>query len=566
MARNLTWVVATAGVAGLLLALGPHVLVRAPAAPTAPEESPRPLPSRPGRYVVQCDAAGRDISPLIYGIATWYESEGPQQWTMGATARRWGGNASSRYNWELGNAWSLNHNWFFKNARVSGKPGFSYETFLEENRRHGLATALTVPMLGWVAKDTTSYSFPVKVFGRQQSTAWDQPDAGNGLTPEGKPIPPGPPTQTSLKISPEWVERWVRTIREKDAGRGRSVHQYILDNEPMLWHRTHRDVHPEPATYDELLEKTLAYAAAVRRADPEAVIAGPAAWGWLEYHFSAKDSELSTRLRPDRLLHGNTPLLPWYLRKVREAEKRTGQRLLDVVDVHFYPAMPSLGLGTGGATDPANAALRLRATRSLWDASYLDESWIKERIRLIPLLRQWVDENAPGLGISIGEWNFGGEGHMSGGLAVAEALGRFGTEGLSSAFYWTYPADRSPAYWGFRAYRDFDGAGGRFLDRSVPVASTGTLSSLFASRDAGGRHVVAVLLNLDPRSPVDARVDLGACGAVASARAFTYAGGAEGFRPVEPERRDAGVALTVAPYSITVLDLALAGRDGGAGR
>jgi hypothetical protein len=369
-----------------------------------------------------------------------------------------------------------------------------------------------------------------------------------------------------VKSTPESVERWVRAIRAKDATRGRSVHQYILDNEPMLWHRTHRDVHPEPATYDELLEKTLAYAAAVRRADPEAVIAGPAAWGWLEYHFSAKDSELSTRLRPDRLMHGNTPLLPWYLRKVREAEKKTGTKLLDVVDVHFYPAMPSLGLGTGGATDPANAALRLRSTRSLWDASYVDESWIKERIRLIPLLRQWVDEEAPGLGISIGEWNFGGEGHMSGGLAVAEALGRFGTEGLTSAYYWTYPADRSPAYWGFRAFRDFDGSGGRFLDRSVPVTSSATQSSLFASRDAGGKHLVAVLLNLDPRAPIDARVDLGACGVVESVRAFTYAGGKDGFRPLEPERRAGGVAVAVAPYSMTVLDLTMAGEDGGTAR
>ncbi len=558
MARNLAWVVGTAGVAGLLVLLGPHLHASTPAAPPAPEEPLRPLPSRPGRYQVRCDAPGRDISPLIYGIATWYEDEGAQQWTMGATARRWGGNATSRYNWEHGNAWSLNHNWFFKNARISGKPGFSWETFLEENRRHGLQTALTVPMLGWVAKDTSSYSFPVKVFGKQQSTAWDQPDAGNGFTPDGKPIPPGPPTQTSQRSTPESVERWVRAIRAKDAERGRSVHMYILDNEPMLWHRTHRDVHPEPATYDELLEKTLAYAAAVRRADPQAVIAGPAAWGWLEYHFSAKDSELSTRLRPDRLMHGNTPLLPWYLRKVREAEQRTGQKLLDVVDVHYYPAMPSLGLGTGGATDPTNAALRLRATRSLWDASYQDESWIKERIRLIPLLRQWVDENAPGLGISIGEWNFGAERHVSGGLAVAEALGRFGTEGLTSAFYWTYPADKSPAYWAFRAYRDFDGAGGRFLDRSVPVAATGTQTSLFASRDAAGEHVVAVLLNLDPRSPIDARVDLSACGAVQGARAFTYTGGPAGFRAVELAQKDKGVAAEVAPSSITVLDLTLA--------
>jgi len=67
----------------------------------------------------------------------------------------------------------------------------------------------------------------------------------------------------------------------------------------------------------------------------------------------------------------------------------------------------------------------------------VDESWINERMRLLPLLREWVAQNHPGLGISIGEWNFGAESHMSGALATAEALGRFGTEGLTSAYYWT---------------------------------------------------------------------------------------------------------------------------------
>ena len=82
------------------------------------------------------------------------------------------------------------------------------------------------------------------------------------------------------------------------------------------------------------------------------------------------------------------------------------------------------------------------------------------------LLKEWIAQNHPGLGVSIGEWNFGGEAHMSGGLATAEALGRFGTEGLTSAYYWTSPADRSPSFWAFRAFRNFDGEGGRFLDRS----------------------------------------------------------------------------------------------------
>ena len=340
---------------------------------------------------------------------------------------------------------------------------------------------------------------------------------------------------------------------------------YILDNEPMLWSRMHRDVHPAPLGYDELLERTVAYASAVRRADPDARIAGPAEWGWQNLFFSAKDVARGTWIRPDRLMHGNVPLLPWYLRKLRDHEQRTGERLLDVVDVHFYPAV-DLGVGTAGPVDPYSAALRIRSTRSLWDPTYVDESWIDEPMRLLPLLREWIAGNYPGRDVSIGEWSFGAERHMSGGLATAEALGRFGTEGVHSAFYWTYPADRSPAFWAFRAYRNFDGAGGRFLDRSIPVEGRAALASMFASRDEQGGRVVAVLLNFSPRSRLDARVELDGCGPAQGVRAFSYTGGPEGLRPL-PVDGVAGAALGVAaaPYSITVLDLPVGPGTQGAG-
>ena len=52
--------------------------------------------------------------------------------------------------------------------------------------------------------------------------------------------------------------------------------------------------------------------------------------------------------------------------------------------------------------------------------------------------------------------------HMSGGLAIAEALGRFGQQGLTSAFYWSKVPYNSPGFHAFRAYRNFDGKGARF--------------------------------------------------------------------------------------------------------
>jgi hypothetical protein len=362
---------------------------------------------------------------------------------------------------------------------------------------------------------------------------------------------------------PEFVREWVESIRgaapDRASGRER-VQMYILDNEPALWSSTHRDVHPEPVTYDELLDRTLRYGAAVRSAAPRALIAGPAEWGWTGYFYSARDSSIGVRLRPDRRLHGDVPLVPWLLQRVRAHERETGTRILDVLDLHHYPQAGGIGIGTGGGTDPATAALRIRSTRALWDPTYVDESWIKEPVRLIPRMQEWIRDFAPGLGTSIGEWNFGAEQHMSGGLAVAEALGRFGSLGLTSAFYWIVPPRDSPAANGFRAYRDFDGQGGHFLEQSVAASSEQPgRSSVFASRSADGRHVVAVLLDLDAEAPMLAEVDLRSCGVVESARAFAYDGTTPRLVPTSVVAgREPFVRLPLKPWSIGVLDLVVA--------
>ena len=94
------------------------------------------------------------------------------------------------------------------------------------------------------------------------------------MSPDGKPLDPLPPTQTSEPAPPERIQRWVEAIVDRDRKSGkRSVQQYMLDNEPDLWHVTHRDIHPQPLTYDELLDRTLRYGSAIRKADPEAIIA-----------------------------------------------------------------------------------------------------------------------------------------------------------------------------------------------------------------------------------------------------------------------------------------------------
>lgn len=507
---------------------------------------------------VECTAQPTAISPEIYGIAfrSIDDQTTTDQWTVGATSRRWGGNTTSRYNWQSGHYWNTALDYYWRNVAILKGDVPAHDVFLRDNWAHDTSSAVTVPMLGWVAKDATSYSFPVSVVGPQESTDPEIPDAGNGLDPDGQPIDPLPPSQTSVASTPESIEAWVRSMSQlaDDAGEA-APFMYFLDNEPELWNDTHRDVHPDPLTYDELLERTIQYASAIRSADPNALIAGPSPWGWPAYFYSAADAEAGFSVKPDRLEHDDQPLLEWYLDQLNAHEQETGERLLDVLDVHFYPQADGVYAGGTGAVDPETNALRIRSTRALWDPTYTDESWIDDEVALIPRMKQWVADHYPGLKLSIGEYSFGAENHMSGGLAQAEALGRFGQQGLFAAYYWTHPPEASPVYWAFRAYRNYDGAGGHFLDWSLPTSidDPDTGLSVFASTDSSQDRMVLVVLNTSPDHALDTTLRLDGCGSSTSVTAYSYDGDPSGFSTTPATATDGTITLSLAPYSINVI-------------
>ena len=130
--------------------------------PAAALVDPATLPQVP--FSINCAAKATKINPMIYGMA-YYAPDEPEkqqaQWLLDASARRWGGNTMSTYNYEV-SAWNAGNDWFFENLDVSS---YTYASFLKDNAAHGMASALTVPIMGWVAKDGTSSSFPVSVFG-----------------------------------------------------------------------------------------------------------------------------------------------------------------------------------------------------------------------------------------------------------------------------------------------------------------------------------------------------------------------------------------------------------------
>ena len=77
---------------------------------------------------------------------------------------------------------------------------------------------------------------------------------------------------------------------------------------------------------------------------------------------------------------------------------------------------------------------RNRSTRSLWDPAYTDETWINDKVQLIPRLRNWVNTYYyAGTPIGITEYNWGAENHINGATTQADIYGIFGREGLDLA-------------------------------------------------------------------------------------------------------------------------------------
>ena len=466
--------------------------------------------------------AGRPISSLIYGIAA---ADASVVQRLGATLDRSGGNPSSRYNWVAGHDWNAGRDWEFRNVNYTGRPGSAADDFVQATLGAGATPLMTIPTMGWVARDDNNSTRSTKVPAEGGPPVRPGSDAIAGYDPSANRAATSLPSfarkngplldQPDPNAPAVYQDEWVHHLVDRFGAGQNGVRYYAMDNEPDLWSTSHTDVHPVRMGYDDMLANFEEYAAMVKSVAPHARVLGPDVSGWISYFYSELDrgsDKFATHA--DRARHGDQPFLPWWLQQVARADARRGSRTLDVLDVHYYPQ------GTGvysAAADPATQERRVRSVRSLYDPSYQDESWIADRVMLIPRLKQWIAESYPGTGLAITEYNFGGEKDASGAVAEAEALGIFGREGVDVAAYWTYPPPDSPVGAAFRLYRNYDGQGSTFGDQSLPVASGSSDVAAFAARHSSTGEVDVVLANESPS--VTAAVSL----RVAGSRAYSAA-------------------------------------------
>ncbi len=477
---------------------------------------------------------GHAISPYIFGFN--YMSSGSLK-KAGGTLNRWGGNATTNYNWKE-DADNRGSDWYFLNTSKAG-PGApekdkQYYQFIEDTFKGGAEPILTIPIIGWVAKAPPKggpelCSFPTSKYPGQAGS--DGQGAGNGQLPGNKFVWDNDPNYNYVKSDPafmkEWVEACVKSFGSASKG---GVKFYQMDNEPGLWCWTHRDVNPKGIGYDDMVNLNAQYAEAVKSADPDSKVIGMVAWGAKELAGSAWDympggekgyqigeSGLKTEdLRwTDRKAHGNVSQFEYFLSEMAKRSKKAGKRLIDYVDDHGFPEVwgkngkgEKINVLGDFPYDPVLTPKQFDALRIFYDPTFESpDSWcalpeLKPYLwdpwaGLIPKLKKIIEKTYPGTKLAMTEYYPSSSHYYHGGLLETVNLGIFMREGMDLACDWGNAWDGNYVFLGQKLYSNYDDKGSKVGGNYVDCTSSNPDLYSFAAKDTAKTYVILVNKNHD---------------------------------------------------------------------
>ncbi len=299
------------------------------------------------------------VSPYIYGRngglshdAQHPLSEADWQFLRDSGVRllrELGGNNGTKYNWQK--KLTSHPDWY---NNVYGNDWDFAQSSLGQNLP-GVQVMWCFQLLGKVA-DNAQHNFDD--WGYNRSQWWSgvaQNLAGGGVAnPDGggKALKEGDPslylTDTSAATSTAILDHWIKST---DLGLDRTQFRYWnMDNEPEIWNGTHDDVMPTQLSAEAFMQRYFEYAKQARARYPEIKLVGPVPaneWQWFNWgsgFVTASDGK-------------TYPWLEYFIKRVGEEQAQTGIRLLDVLDIHYYP----------GPTDPA---LVVQLHRTFFDPTY----------------------------------------------------------------------------------------------------------------------------------------------------------------------------------------------------
>jgi len=449
-------------------------------------------------------STGRKVSPRLFGVNF---GDSNDNWQDAYTTNRWGGNAVTRYAWDV-DIQNRAFDYFFEDIpnTVDDEAALPFNSssdrFIAATLGHKALPVLTIPTIGWAPKADRSgkrCGFSVAKYGAQQQTDQYFTDCGNGVKASGGQVTGNDPTDTSRQVGPEYSVAWLDHLVEHFGDEVvRDGMLYILDNEPNYWSGTHRDVHPEPLGYDELWNYTVAYGEALQQAHPGVKLMGPDIAGF---------PDLFTRsCGADCQGHGSKPIIEWFIQQLGEYQQQTGTKLLEYLDIHCYPEGDSWNNG-----DAADVTMRMRGTRELWDESFFAETWHVMPLGLLRRTQKLIDQYAPWLKMSCTEFVYGADTDVVDAVLTLDALAVYAREGVDLATRWTVPTAGSVTAYAYRLLNNYDGHGGSLAGLSyVEVASSDALlgAHAFVSDDGSRQAVLLINRQYEGHMATTAKVDV----------------------------------------------------------
>lgn len=284
----------------------------------------------------------KPISPYLYGRNNNLPKE---SYATSLTAAQWvqlresgiqflregGGNNSTKYNWRKG--LSSHPDWY---NNVYGQNWDNSVKLLRDSLPPSVTGMWTLPLIGKAASNTNNNFGDWNYNQSQWWSGVNQNLAGGGTvnTAGGsKALVNGNPNLYLENWSPDSVvgilDHWRNTLRIPDS----HITYWNMDNEPEIWHGTHDDVVSASLPAETFMQTYFATAKKARARFPNIKLVGPVPaneWQWYNWM--------------NRITGTDGKYYPWlefFIKRCAEEQAASGVRLLDVLDIHFYPSESS---------------------------------------------------------------------------------------------------------------------------------------------------------------------------------------------------------------------------------
>lgn len=395
---------------------------------------------------INADAEQKPVSPYLYGRNNNFSNVFGTPTTANEIqlykaaglrfARENNGNNATKYNWK---------------RKISSHPDWynnvydhdwDYACEIIESNMPGIGVMWAFQLIGKVAanKDNNFNDWEYN-----QSQWWDgvgqnlagggevDPSGGHDALVEGDPdlYLMDWPADSTTAILDHWFG---------EGGLGLNADQskyWSMDNEPEIWSGTHDDVMPAQPTANEFMDKYFAVAKKAREKFPNIKLAGPVPaneWQWYKWG----DESLTINGQPYSWLE-------YFIKRVADEQKASGIRLLDVLDIHWYPSESSAAevlqshrifYDENYAYPGANG---LKTINGGWDNS-LNKEYIFKRIE------DWLDEHfgeGHGITLSLSEFGSNSSDPNVNAVLYASMLGTFANHEVEIFTPWTWKT----GYW-----------------------------------------------------------------------------------------------------------------------